>query len=219
MSYITIEGNIGAGKSTLVRILKDNLKIDTIKNIGFIQEPVDEWLKMTDENGKNILDNFYENQKLWAYKFQMNAFITRLQRLQKYLPKHKFCISERHITSDKNCFAKQLYEDKKISEIEWKLYNNWFDWVSKNELYRKPKGIIYLRASPETCSERINKRNRTEENSIPLEYLQKINKKHEDWLLKKENVLVLDANKDFEVNYNYKKEVIEKIVDFINQCN
>ena len=86
MSYITIEGNIGAGKSTLVRILKDNLKIDSIKNIGFIQEPVDEWLEMTDKNGKNILDKFYENQKLWAYKFQMNAFITRLQRLQKYLP-------------------------------------------------------------------------------------------------------------------------------------
>lgn len=217
MSYITIEGNIGAGKSTLVRILKDNLKIDTIENIGFIQEPVDEWLKMTDENGKNILDNFYENQKLWAYKFQMNAFITRLQRLQKYLPKHKFCISERHITSDKNCFAKQLYEDDKISEIEWKLYNNWFDWVSQNELYRKPKGIIYLRASPETCSERINKRNRTEESSIPLEYLQKIHKKHEEWLLKQENVLVLDANKDFEVDNNYKKEVIERIIDFINQ--
>jgi deoxyadenosine/deoxycytidine kinase len=217
MSYITIEGNIGAGKSTLVRILKDNLKIDTIENIGFIQEPVDEWLEMTDENGKNILDKFYENQKLWAYKFQMNAFITRLQRLQKYLPKHKFCISERHITSDKNCFAKQLYEDNKISEIEWKLYNNWFDWVSQNELYRKPKGIIYLRASPDTCSERINKRNRTEENSIPLEYLQKIDKKHEEWLLKKENVLVLDANKDFEVDNNYKKEVVERIVDFINQ--
>lgn len=217
MSYITIEGNIGAGKSTLVRILKDNLKIDTIENIGFIQEPVDEWLEMTDENGKNILDKFYENQKLWAYKFQMNAFITRLQRLQKYLPKHKFCISERHISSDKNCFAKQLYEDNKISEIEWKLYNNWFDWVSQNELYRKPKGIIYLRASPVTCSERINKRNRTEENSIPLEYLQKIDKKHEEWLLKKENVLVLDANKDFEVDNNYKKEVVERIVDFINQ--
>lgn len=217
MSYLTIEGNIGAGKSTLVRILKDNLKIDTIENIGFIQEPVDEWLEMTDENGKNILDKFYENQKLWAYKFQMNALITRLQRLQKYLPKHKFCISERHITSDKNCFAKQLYEDKKISEIEWKLYNNWFDWVSQNELYRKPKGIIYLRASPNTCFERINKRNRTEENSIPLEYLQKIDKKHEEWLLKKENVLVLDANKDFEVDNNYKKEVVESIVDFINQ--
>lgn len=219
MSYITIEGNIGAGKSTLVRILKDNLKAYSIENIGFVQEPVDEWLALTDKNGKNILEKFYENQNLWAYKFQMNAFITRLQKLQKYLPKYNFCISERHISSDKNCFAKQLYEDNKISEIEWKLYNNWFDWVTSNELYRKPKGIIYLRTSPETCSNRINKRNRSEENGIPLEYLEKINKKHEDWLLSQENVLIIDANEDFELNENYKNEIIENISDFIKQYN
>jgi deoxyadenosine/deoxycytidine kinase len=214
MSYISIEGNIGAGKSTLVKILKEIINDDKIL---FIQEPVDEWLKLQDENGENILDKFYADTKSWAYKFQMNAFITRLQRLQKNLIKYKLCICERHINTDKNCFAKQLYEDQNISEIEWKLYNNWFNWLTSDDRYRKPKGIIYLKVSPEICSRRINKRNRIEESGVSLEYLDNIHKKHEEWLSDKKNILVIDGDKDFENNSEYRKIVINKIKDYLRE--
>jgi deoxyadenosine/deoxycytidine kinase len=52
-----------------------------------------------------------------------------------------------------------------------------------------------------------------------LEYLEKIHKKHEEWLLTQENVLIIDANKDFELDDNYKNEIIENITDFIKQYN
>ena len=85
MSFISIEGNIGAGKSTLVDILKKILgkELESV----FLQEPVDTWLNTVNEEGKNILDLFYNNQERWSYSFQMNAFITRLKLIEKTMSK------------------------------------------------------------------------------------------------------------------------------------
>ena len=74
---ISIEGNIGTGKSILDKILKEKFNRNT--NVKFLQEPVDQWLKLTDSDGTNILDKFYKDQKRWSYSFQMNAFITRVK--------------------------------------------------------------------------------------------------------------------------------------------
>ena len=71
-----------------------------------------------------------------------------------------------------------------------------------NKFDVEPEGYIYIKTSPETCYERIKKRNRTEESNIPLEYLNNLNDKHEKWLLSNDNnnvpVLVLDGEEDFE---------------------
>lgn len=217
MSYISIEGNIGAGKSTLVTILKEILSNTTSNNYAFVQEPVDEWLNLTDSDGKNILDKFYSDQKSWSYKFQMNAFITRLKRLQNSLSKHELTICERTVETDRNCFAQQLLEDGKISELEWKLYDQWFLWLTSDNKHLKPIGTIYLRTEPDKCLERINKRDRTEESSIPIEYLQSIHEKHDKWLLnsKSENVLVLNGNIEFQNDKKRMEYIIRTITDFL----
>jgi deoxyadenosine/deoxycytidine kinase len=219
MSYISIEGNIGAGKSTLVQILKEILSENENLNYAFVQEPVDEWLNLTDSDGQNILDKFYKDQKAWSYKFQMNAFITRLKKLQKSMEQYPLSISERTVESDRNCFAQQLFEDGKISTLEWKLYDEWFLWLTTDKRYKNPLGTIYLRVNPDICLKRINKRERTEESSIPLEYLKSIHKKHDDWLLdsEKTNILVLDGNLDFEENGLRMKYIVNAVKTFLKK--
>ena len=143
VKLFTIEGNIGAGKSTIIKIIQDHIVEN--KFVNFLQEPVDEWLNLKNSDGENILDLFYKNKKRWSYSFQMNAFISKQKLIEKCLKTNKLVetiISERSVFTDKECFAKQLKEDNYIDELEWELYNNWYDWlINKSNL--NTSGIIY----------------------------------------------------------------------------
>ncbi len=201
---ISIEGNIGSGKSTLVEYLK------SLGNYIFVDEPVNEWLTIKDKDGSNALECFYKNKEKNAFCFQVLAYITRLKKLMDKLknkPEDVIIITERSIETDRNVFAKMLYEDGFLSSIEWETYNYWFDTfkdVSKVDL------IIYIKTSPEKCLERINKRNRVEESGIKLDYLVKCNKYHDDWLqLLNENIIIIDGHKSVD-------EIRNEVIDIIN---
>ena len=71
IQIVSIEGNIGSGKSTLLANLKKHFNKNT--NIIFLKEPVDEWSKITDENGTTILEKFYADQDKYSFSFQMMA--------------------------------------------------------------------------------------------------------------------------------------------------
>ena len=175
---ISIEGNIGSGKSTIMNYLR-NLKH---KQILFVDEPVNEWINLKDSSGKNCLELFYENKEKNSFWFQILAYITRLRNLLNVIENNdnKLIICERSIYTDHYVFAKMLYESKYISEMEWQTYMYWFDtFKSKTELDL----ILYVNTEPDICLERINKRNRKEEeNKIQLEYLENCHRKHVDWL-------------------------------------
>ena len=111
--YISIEGNIGSGKSTLLDYLKNYYKTDN--KVIFVNEPVDEWEKIKDENSQSILENFYLYQEKYSFPFQIIAFISRLTILRKIYQENKNCIiiSERSLYTDKLVFAKMLHDDKK----------------------------------------------------------------------------------------------------------
>ena len=72
---ISIEGNIGTGKTTLINLLKK--KFGGKNTVIFVEEPLQQWLDLKDSDGENILGKFYGNQERWSYSFQMHAFITR----------------------------------------------------------------------------------------------------------------------------------------------
>ena len=74
---------------------------------------------------------------------------------------------ERSVFSDKNTFALNCYENNLLNKIEWQIYNEWFDWLSK-DLDLDGDGYIYLRTSPEVAYQRLQKRCRKEEINIPL---------------------------------------------------
>ena len=201
---IIIEGNIGSGKTTFVNYISKNFNDATVN-----YEPVEKWQSYKDEQDINLLNNFYNDQQRWGYTFQNMAFMTRVKDLIKPCDtKYKFI--ERSIYTDRNCFALNCYETGKINKMEWEIYTDWFNWLS-NSFDVKPDGYIYLRVKSDICLERINKRNRQEESGIPIEYLENIHIKHDNWLLndKKIPVLVLDWNCSFDNNI---KDVIESFI-------
>ena len=158
---ISVEGNIGTGKSTFLRIIRDKYKDS---NIIFLDEPLNKWLELKDTDGENILEKFYKNQERWSYSFQMNAFITRIQQLEEALDSTNLpIICERTVETDRYCFAQHLYESDKIGELEWKLYNHWFDFFSH---MTKIDSVIYLKTNPDICFDRIQQRNRKGEDKI-----------------------------------------------------
>ena len=79
---VYVEGNIGTGKSTFI----ENLRQVISKNypeLSFtvVQEPVDQWMAMKDQNGKNLLEHFYSDQVKYSFPFQMNSFISRVNSI------------------------------------------------------------------------------------------------------------------------------------------
>lgn len=197
MHYIfTVEGNIGSGKSTLVKKLKKIFHyLDNIKII-FLDEPVSVWESIKDKSGKNIIEKYYENQKKYAFSFQMMAYISRIHQIKEILDKNNnvIIISERSVFTDREIFAKMLYDDKKIEEIEYNIYLKWFDEFVKDI---PVSGIIYVKTDPEICDNRVIKRNRKGEN-IPLSYLKNCYNYHENWLNNETiPVLTLNGNNEF----------------------
>ena len=123
MQSISIEGNIGGGKTTLLAEIK---KIWADKQIIFVREPVDEWEKIKDQQGLSILEKFYENQEKYAFSFQMVAFISRLKLLKEAVENNPnaIIITERSLYTDKLVFAKMLYDSNKIEYINYQIYLN-----------------------------------------------------------------------------------------------
>ena len=105
---ISVDGNIGSGKSTKVRDLENYYKEKGRTDVIFIQEPVDSWNSVVDENGVTILSNYYKDQKRFAFRLQMLAYISRLSLLRDAVKKgYKYIITERCVGTDKNVFSKK----------------------------------------------------------------------------------------------------------------
>ena len=108
----------------------------------------------------------------------MNAFISRVHEIEemKKLNK-KYNFVERSVYTDRNVFTQLNVENGNIDEIQQKVYEQWFS-VFSEKFNLRPQGYIYLKTSPEICEERIKKRDRSGESSIPLEYLTKLDILH-----------------------------------------
>ena len=189
-NVISVEGNIGSGKSTVMKIIKDRFRNDN--RVAFVAEPVDIWREIKDENGVDLLTNFYKNQEKYSFHFQMAAYISRIASIREAAknPLIKLIVVERSIFTDKNVFAKMLYDDGKISKLEYNIYLKWFDEFS---ILINHSINIYIKTSPEVAFKRVQKRGRQGE-SIPLEYLVKCHEYHDVWLNSCENTHVIDGN-------------------------
>lgn len=203
---ISIDGNIGSGKSTFLKLLKEKYS----DKFYFAKEPVDEWLNI---GGENLLEKFYTNKERWSYTFQNFAYITRINELKKGLKSDKqVIITERSTHTDKNIFAKMLVDDGYMTQFELELYNTWFNNFNINI-----DGQIYIRTDLDKCVTRIQERNRNGESSIPREYLSSLEKNHEDWLMNHNNILILDGNQDFKTDNSIQEQYIELFDNYIQQ--
>ncbi len=213
---IVIEGNIGAGKSTFLKLLSKTL------NAHLVNEPLEKWQNV---EGGNILDHFYKDTRRWAYTFQSYAFITRVLALEEQLKmtNKPIIVLERSVYSDRYCFAKNCFELGLMSALEWSLYQEWFEWLMAH-YHNQPDAFVYLQTDPIVCYQRLLKRSRSEESDVSLEYLTMLHNKHENWLLKKKDltdyvkaipVLTLECNQDFEHTPMQFKRHIDTLVEFL----
>ena len=210
---ISIEGNIGSGKSTIMNHLKQNYNI-TGYSIGFIDEPVEIWNSITDNTtGESIIEKYYKDQSKYAFSFQMMAYISRLSNIKKALKSNcDILLTERSIYTDRNVFAKMLYDSGKIEDINYKIYLTWFDEFLDDI---KDFKIIYIKTHPVTAYNRVIKRNRKGE-TIPLEYLSECNDYHDNWIdsIADKEKLVIDGDVD-NCNHKYYTEISEQITKFV----
>ena len=139
---ISFDGNIGSGKSTTCEEYEQYLKNEINMSLGsekaplfpkitsfeeevcFLDEPVALWNQVCDENGVNILTNLYKNIRSNAFKFQMMAYISRLVYIKKAVEENPdaVIITERSLITDKEVFAKMLFDDKKIEDVNYQIY-------------------------------------------------------------------------------------------------
>lgn len=211
---ISIEGNIGSGKSTILNYLKTLYKDSN--EIIFLEEPVSEWSKIKDKNNETILEKFYNNQKKYSFAFQMMAYISRLAILKETIAKYPnaIIITERCLNTDRYVFAKMLYDDEKLEDVEYQIYLNWFDHFSYLQKIQK---TIYLKTDPETCCNRINKRNRDGESNISMDYLKNCHDYHENMVntISIDDILIINSNIDSEKDANINNIWINDIKEFI----
>ncbi len=213
MPIISVEGNIGSGKSTIINELKKNYtKIDGV-NIVYVEEPVSQWEQIKNKEGKNMIELFYSDPVKYSFSFQMMAYISRLILLKEAI-KHNpnsVIITERCLLTDYHIFASMLYEQGKLSEEEYTIYKKWFHYF-QNEVVMS--AVIYIQCDPEISHSRCVSRCRQGEQSISLDYLTECHNKHETWM-KNEQVSTLIINNE-ETSDEHLEDLIFEIYDFIS---
>lgn len=212
-----LEGNIGAGKSTFLKMLDKQLP-----HVDVALEPLHNWQKSV--SGQSLLANFYQDPHRWSYSIETFAMMCRVK---EHLHDQSFINSqrliERSIYSGHYCFTYNGYANGYLSELEWQMYNAWFEFLIPHKC-KLPNGFIYLQTDPDIAFKRIKKRNRLAEKEITRAYLRQIHEHHERFLLDKENlvqgldqvpVLVLNGNMDFESDPLAFADHVERIQDFM----
>jgi deoxyadenosine/deoxycytidine kinase len=206
---IFIEGNIASGKTTFINLLPE------VIDCQIILEPLDMWKELVDSKGKNILDYFYTDMPKYAYPFQSFAFLSRVKSVQNINSEKPYVFVERSIFSDKNIFAKNCYMNGIMTEIEWNLYNQWFDWMRDSLKIDNPYHI-YMKCDPDVSYKRLLERSRQEEAGVSLKYLTEIYNRHEEWLGNYQNCLTVDASQGFRDDKNIMKNLVNQITDYVN---
>jgi deoxyadenosine/deoxycytidine kinase len=164
-TYVVLAGNIGAGKSTLVRMMCDRL--------GWVPyyEPVAE---------NPYLADFYADMKRWAFHSQV-FFLTWRARAHHALQEIKRPVAQdRSFYEDAEVFARAQYRQGAMSQREWDTYRGLYQTLTT--LLPAPDLVVYLKASVSTLRARIAERGRDFEARISDAYLEELNTLYEEWI-------------------------------------
>jgi deoxyadenosine/deoxycytidine kinase len=163
--YIVIAGNIGAGKSSLVKLLAERLDYRPY------YEPVAE---------NPYLEDFYKDMPAWAFHSQLFFLSYRVRSHRALMDDPHSVVQDRSLYEDAEVFARNLYERGTMSERDWSTYSGLYKTMT--ELLPAPDLVIYIKASVETLMSRIAMRGRGFEATIPEGYLEGLNRLYESWV-------------------------------------
>jgi len=203
--FIGVCGNIGSGKTTLSEFLsRDGGALEKFGKVKVFREDV----------AKNpYLKLYYEDSKRWSFESQMSFLSQRLVQREALEKFDGVAISDRTIYEDGYIFADSLHDQKLLSDLGFKNYNFWFNFVISE--FKKPDLLLYLKIKNiNTLLKRIALRGRDYEKNITYNYLYELNRKYEDWIKKWDgNKLIIDAEIDMKENNDYLKNIEEKIME------
>lgn len=196
--YIAIAGNIGAGKSSLTELLG--------KNFGWKT-----YFESVDDNP--YLSDFYEDMRRWSFNLQIYFLSSRFRHQKEMLSPGKSLVQDRTIYEDVEIFAKNLHQMGLMSRRDYENYSALF--FEMTQYLQPPDLLIYLRAEVPTLVRQIQKRGRDYENTIRIEYLERLNSLYEDWIDRYEHEkLIIDTdNLDFVNN----REDLGKVIGLVEQ--
>jgi 2-amino-4-hydroxy-6-hydroxymethyldihydropteridine diphosphokinase len=195
MNYIAIEGNIGAGKTTLTTKIAEDFNAKTVLE-RFADNP--------------FLPKFYEDQNRYAFPLEMSFLADRYQQIADDLA--QFDLFKDFIIADYHIFKSLIFAKVTLTDDEYRLYRKLFEIIYKE--MPKPDLYIYLYQNTERLLENIKQRGRTYEQEIPAEYLDKINRGYLDYIKSQTdlNVLVIDvSDRDFVKHQEDYAFVLEEI--------
>lgn len=194
-NYIAIEGNIGAGKTTLSNKLAEDFNAKLVLE-RFADNP--------------FLPKFYEDQSRYAFPLEMSFLADRYQQISDDLA--QFDLFKDFVVADYHIFKSLIFAKVTLAEDEFRLYKTMFDIIYKE--MPKPDLYIYLYQNTERLLQNIKLRGRSYEQEIPAEYLEKINSGYLDYIKSQKdlNVLIIDvSDKDFVENQSDYAFILDEI--------
>lgn len=196
--YIAVEGVIGVGKTSLVRLLQPSFKSAIL-------------LEVFEENP--FLSNFYEDRSRYAFQTQMFFLLSRYHQQRRSVP--EMISGSSNLISDYTFNKDPLFAKINLDGDELEMYHNLHAALA--EKIPAPDLIVYLRASTEVLMHRITLRDRPYERAMEREYIHQLNKAYDESFLHSENeqpVLVIDSN---ELDFVHKEEDLQWIDNRIRQ--
>ena len=200
--HIAIAGNIGAGKTSLTDLLSKHYKWQ-----GHFEEVVE----------NPYLDDFYHQMERWSFNLQIYFLNSRFGQLIDIQKSGINVIQDRSIYEDAHIFAPNLHAMGLLSQRDYQNYKSLFELMEG--MVTGPDLMIYLRSSIPNLVDNIHKRGREFENSISIDYLNRLNERYEAWIhnYDKGKLLILDVDElNFVDNPSDIGAIIEKIDSEIN---
>lgn len=161
---ILIDGVVGSGKSTLACRISEKMKVKMFEELN-------------NSDTYALLEKFYKDQERWSFTLQVH-FLNERFKMIKDIHKNNGGILDRSIFGDR-IFAEMLNEDGMMSDEEYRTYSTLLDNMLEHA--QPPKILIYIDCDVDTAIERINKRGRDMELSVPRKYWERLNEKYQKW--------------------------------------
>ena len=196
--HIAVAGNIGAGKTTLTKLLSKHY----------------DWEAHFEDVEQNpYLNDFYEEMQRWSFNLQVYYLNSRFTQIQEINLNKKNVIQDRTIYEDAYIFAPNLHSMGLMTTRDFENYFSLFNLM--DSFVHPPDLLIYLRASILTLVEQINKRGRDYEESIRLDYLKRLNERYEAWIstYDKGKLLIIDIDHN---RFPENQEDLGKIISSID---
>ena len=195
--HIAIAGNIGAGKTSLTKLLSKYYKFE-----GHYEDVL-----------KNpYLDDFYDQMERWSFNLQIYFLNSRFRQIMDFEKNGKKIVQDRTIYEDAHIFAPNLLAMGLMTNRDFNNYKSLFDLMES--FVKSPDLLLYLRSGIPNLVDQIHKRGRDYENSISIDYLSRLNERYEAWIetYDKGKLLIIDVDDlDFVKNKSDLNLIIEKI--------